>query len=168
MNLQANEVFVLLATGIGATAMLDLWSLLRERWLGIAPPNYAHVGRWMAGWLRGRFVLDSIAATEPVRGEMWIGWVVHYGIGLAYAVLLVLLFGTSWLQQPTPGPALLVGVVTVVAPFFIMQPGMGAGIAASRTPNPPMARLHSLLSHAIFGFGMYCSAWIAQALFSNG
>ena len=37
---------------------------------------------------------------------------------------------------PTFLPALLVGIGTVAAPFFILQPGMGAGIAASRTPNP--------------------------------
>lgn len=36
-----------------------------------------------------------------------------------------------------------------------MQPGMGAGIAASRTPNPRAARLQSLVTHAVFGLGLY-------------
>jgi hypothetical protein len=168
MNPLLADLLAVLVTGIGATAMLDLWSVVRKHWLAVAPPNYGHVGRWMAGWPRGRFIVGSIATAAPVRGERLLGWVAHYGIGIAYAVLLVLLFGRPWLQQPTPGPALLVGVATVAAPFFLMQPGMGAGIAASRTPNPPLARLHSLLSHAIFGLGMYGSAWIAQAVASNG
>lgn len=168
MDLQFADLFATLLTGIGATLVLDAWSVLRKHWLGVAMPDYGHVGRWMAGWLRGRWVLESIAAAAPVRGEMLVGWTAHYAIGIAYAALLVLLFGTGWLHQPTPGPALLLGVATVAAPLFIMQPGMGSGIAASRTPNPPMARLHSLLSHAVFGLGLYASALAVRPLVFPG
>ena len=59
---------------------------------------------------------------------------------------------------------MLVGVVTVLAPFLIMQPGMGAGIAASRTPRPGAARLQSLITHAVFGFGLYLAASAIQLL----
>jgi hypothetical protein len=45
-----------------------------------------------------------------------------------------------------------------------MQPGMGAGIAASRTPRPVAARMQSLLTHIIFGLGLYASAWILTFL----
>jgi hypothetical protein len=58
----------------------------------------------------------------------------------------------------TLGPALALGVATLAAPFLLMQPGMGAGIAASRTPRPGSARLHSLITHAVFGLGLYASA----------
>ncbi|MNT97543.1 hypothetical protein D3C72_2398910 [compost metagenome] len=60
-------------------------------------------------------------------------------------------------MRPTLAPALIVGLATVAAPFFLMQPGMGAGIAASKTPNPHIARLRSLLTHAVFGIGLYLS-----------
>ena len=63
------------------------------------------------------------------------------------------------MARPTLGPALAVGIGTVAAPFFLMQPGMGAGIAASRTPRPNAARLQSLLTHAVFGLGLYVAAW---------
>jgi hypothetical protein len=43
-------------------------------------------------------------------------------------------------------------------PFFVMQPAMGAGIAASRTPTPWRNRLRSLATHAVFGCGLYLSA----------
>jgi hypothetical protein len=49
-------------------------------------------------------------------------------------------------------------VGTVVAPYFILQPAMGLGIAARRAPNPAMARLHSLVTHVVFGFGLYLTA----------
>ena len=77
---------------------------------------------------------------------------------LPFLALLLALFGLGWARQPTVGPALAVGVGTVAAPFFIMQPGMGAGIAASRTPRPTAARVQSLVTHAIFGLGMYATA----------
>ncbi len=168
MNPQFADTFAMLLTGIGATVVLDAWSVLRKLWLGVALPNYGHVGRWIAGLPRGRWVVDSIAASTPVPGERVLGWLVHYAIGMAYALLLVLLSGAGWLHQPTPGPALLVGIATVAAPFFIMQPGMGAGIAASRTPNPSMARLHSLLSHTVFGVGLYVSALAVRPLVFPG
>ena len=66
------------------------------------------------------------------------------------------------MRQPTIGPALLVGIGTVAAPFLVMQPGMGAGIAASRTPRPAAARLQSLVTHTIFGLGLYAAGWVAR------
>jgi hypothetical protein len=159
-----NLITAILLTGTGATVLLDLWSILRKLWLGVAPPNYGLVGRWLAGIPRGQFKHESIAAAAPVSGEMAIGWIAHYAIGISYAALLALFPGPGWFQSPTPAPALLVGIATVAAPFLVMQPGMGAGVAASRTPNPRSARLHSILSHAIFGLGLYLSAWLLSML----
>jgi len=55
-------------------------------------------------------------------------------------------------------PALVYGVVTIVFPFFIMQPSLGLGVAASKTPKPSRARLKSLATHTVFGLGLYLSA----------
>jgi hypothetical protein len=106
----------------------------------------------------GRFIHDPIAAATPVRGERALGWLAHYGIGIGYAALLPLAGGADWFRHPTPGPALLLGLLTVAAPLLLMQPGMGAGLAGRRTRNPTATRLHSLLTHAIFGAGLYATA----------
>jgi hypothetical protein len=45
-----------------------------------------------------------------------------------------------------------------------MQPGMGAGIAASRTPRPAAARVQSLITHTVFGVGLYAAGWIVKLL----
>lgn len=76
-------------------------------------------------------------------------------IGITFAIAFVGLIGNSWLQHPTLIPAILFGVVTVLMPFFIMQPAFGLGFAASRTPNPTQARLRSLMNHTAFGVGLY-------------
>jgi hypothetical protein len=146
--------------GAGATAIIDLWSIVRRRAFGIASPNYALVGRWVAYLFRGRFRHEAIAATPSVRGERVLGWVVHYFTGIVFAAGLLAIVGPDWQLRPTLWQALLVGIATVIAPFFIMQPGMGAGIASSRASRPAAARIQSLITHAIFGVGLYVASWL--------
>jgi hypothetical protein len=143
---------------------MDAWGLARKRLLGAKAPDYGVVGRWLAYMPRGRFRHDPIAATPPVRGERVIGWTAHYAIGIAFAALLLAIWGLDWARQPTLAPALIVGVATVAAPFLLMQPGMGAGIAASRTPRPSAARLQSLATHTVFGLGLYAAALLVNFL----
>src|SRR5262245_5145503 len=150
-------------TGVGATLLTDAWAVVRERLLGTRPPNYGLVGRWIGYMARGRFRHEAIAASPPVRGESAIGWAAHYLIGIGFAAAM-LIAGRDWFAQPTLLPALLLGIGTVLAPFLVMQPGMGAGIAASRTPRPGAARLQSLVNHAIFGVGLFASALAAAKL----
>jgi len=151
--------------GIGATAVMDVWGLARKPLLGVAPPNYALVGRWIGHMAHGRFHHTSIAASSPISGEQILGWASHYLTGIAFAAILVGIWGLPWIQDPTIGPALAVGIGTVAAPFFLMQPGMGAGIAGSRTKSPASVRLQSLLTHSIFGLGLYGAGWAAHSLF---
>lgn len=141
--------------GVGATLVMDLWSLVLARAFGMHAHNFAMLGRWIGHFPRGRFRHQSIAAAPPVRGEAAIGWIAHYAIGVAFAALLLAVAGIGWARSPTLLPALLLGVATVVAPYFIMQPGMGLGIAASRAPQPNVARARSLMMHAVFGIGLY-------------
>ncbi|WP_370867241.1 DUF2938 domain-containing protein [Parvibaculum sp.] len=147
----------MVSIGVGATVVLDLWVLFATRVLGISGPDWAMVGRWIGHLPRGRFRHVSMAAALPVRGERLLGWSTHYAIGIAFAGFLLAIWGLDWARQPTLLPALIVGVLTVAAPFFILQPGMGAGIAASKTPKPNAARLRSLVSHTVFGIGLYVS-----------
>ena len=153
-----------LITGLGATAVMDLWGIARKPLLGLAPPDYGLVGRWLAHMARGRFRHASIAASPAVPGERLIGWTAHYLTGIVFAALLIGIWGLAWVRQPTLHAALIVGIGTVTAPFFLMQPGMGAGIAASRTPRPASARLQSLITHTVFGVGLYAAGWIARLL----
>jgi hypothetical protein len=72
-----------------------------------------------------------------------------------FAVGFVAFVGSHWLYDPILIPALLFGIVTVSAPFFMMQPAFGLGIAASKTSNPTQARVRSLTNHVVFGIGLY-------------
>jgi hypothetical protein len=98
-----------------------------------------------------------------VTGEAALGWFVHYAVGIVYAAALLAICGLDWARAPTLVPALVFGILTVAAPFFVMQPAMGAGFASSRMPNPNAARLKSLMAHTIFGLGLYVSAWLSAS-----
>lgn len=150
------------AVGIGATLAMDAWMVARKRLLGMPPADYGQVGRWLGHMPRGRFVHERITSAAPVAGERAVGWIAHYATGIAFAGLLIWLAGTDWLHRPTLAPALLLGLATVAAPFLLMQPGMGHGIAARRAPRPSAARLQSLLTHAIFGLGLYGSGLLVR------
>lgn len=159
-----NGLIVTLVVGVVATAAMDLWGVARKPLLGIAPPDYRLLGRWLGHMAHGRFRHEAIAKALPVRGERLIGWTAHYATGVAFAAVLIGIAGLAWIARPTLAPALIVGVTSVAAPFLLMQPGMGMGIAGARTPNPAAVRLQSLVTHVVFGFGLYGAGWVARGL----
>jgi hypothetical protein len=135
---------------------------VRRPLLGVPLPDYGLVGRWLAHSARGRLRHERIGTSPRVRGERLIGWVAHYLIGIAFAAALLAVFGIDWMRAPEIGPALAVGLGSVAAPFLVMQPGMGLGVAASRTPHPGAARAQSLVTHGVFGLGLYLAGWAAS------
>jgi hypothetical protein len=146
------------AIGIGATAFMDLWAVLQRRIFGVRSLDYALLGRWLGHLVHGQFRHEAIARTPPITGERAMGWAAHYAIGVVFALFLLAIWGTEWARSPSFGPAMLIGVLTIVFPFFVLQPALGAGVAASRTPQPNIARFRSLVTHTSFGVGLYLAA----------
>ena len=141
--------------GLGATFTLDLWALFLKHTFRINPSNMCLVGRWILYMPEGIFMHPNIGSAPRKSAECRAGWIAHYMTGILFAVTFVALAGTSWLQHPALVPAIIFGMVTVSAPFFIMQPSFGLGIAASKTPDPTLTRFRSLMNHAVFGIGLY-------------
>lgn len=148
--------------GAGATALLDLWAQFLERAFGWPAPNWALVGRWFGHLPNGRFVHEDIARAAPIPNELAIGWLAHYLVGILFAAVLLAIWGIGWAHHPTFLPALIVGLVTVGCGWFILQPGMGAGIAASKKPNANQLRLMNIVGHTVFAIGLYGSALLIR------
>jgi hypothetical protein len=165
--MNTNDMTLMLLAGAGATVVTDVWAILRKGLFGTPLPNFAMVGRWIGHIARGRLRHDSIAAAAPIRLERALGWITHYAIGMGFALLMPVFQGWDWIRHPTLAPALIVGIATVVAPLFVMQPAMGAGIAASRAPRPGAARVQSLVTHTVFGIGLYAAAMVINSLSSG-
>jgi hypothetical protein len=163
-HFDATTIVAAFAIGIGATLTMDLWNFFLKRAFGIASLNYCFLGRWISHMPAGRFVHKSIGAAPQKPFECQVGWVAHYTIGVAFAVAFVLATSGEWLARPTLLPALLYGIATAVFPLFVMQPSLGLGIAASKTPKPAQARLKSLGTHTVFGLGLYAWAIVIRLL----
>ena len=164
MSFDSSFILAAVFVGVFATIVMDIWALLLKRAFSIPSLNYCFVGRWLRHMLGGTFKHVSIASAQPKASECTVGWIAHYAIGIIFAVVLLLIVNSSWLQQPTLGPALVFGLVTVAVPFFIMQPSLGLGIAAAKTPHPMQARVRSLVAHAVFGAGLYLGAVVLSQL----
>jgi hypothetical protein len=151
-------VISIVAMGAAGAALMDVWSLALRRLWHIPTLDYALLGRWIGHLPRGRFFHERIGASAPIRGERPLGWLAHYGIGMAFAAPVVILGGPEWLAHPTILPAMVVAMATIVAPWFVMQPAMGLGIAAARSTNPAATRLRNLGTHAVYGLGLFTAA----------
>jgi hypothetical protein len=147
----------IVSIGIGATVVMDIWLFFLKR-QGVPTLEFGLVGRWVGHLLHGQILHASVRQSPGLPGEVALGWITHYAIGIVFAALLVLVQGLAWTQAPSVLPAIAVGAATVVGPLFIMQPAMGSGFAALKTPTPLKNCLRSLANHTVFGLGLYASA----------
>ena len=132
----------------GATLILDIWNYLLGLF-NIKSLDYRFVGRWIGNFVNGKFYHSNIMTTSPVQNELFIGWTAHYLIGISFSFVLIIVFGNGWLEKPLLVPAILIGLATVIAPLFIMQPALGFGIASSNLPNPIIRVLKSIITHLV-------------------
>lgn len=148
--------------GMAATAVLDIWAILLNRLFGFPLPNWALVGRWFAHLSRGQFAHADIGRAEPIANELALGWIAHYLVGIIFAAATLLIGGAGWVKAPTWPLPVIVGLVTVGCGWFILQPGMGAGIAASKKPERARIRTLNILGHIVFGLAMYVAALLIR------
>jgi hypothetical protein len=149
--------------GIGGTVILDIYAVLARSLLGVPATNWKLVGRWIGHMPMGAFVQANIGQASPVPGEHALGWIFHYVIGIGYGLLLVAIWGTGWLEAPTIAAPLILALALLVLPWFVMMPGMGMGMAGSRTPRPNVTRMKSVIGHSVFGTGMYLTGRLLAA-----
>jgi hypothetical protein len=148
--------------GVGATAVMDIWLILLKR-LGVrrstSPFSVAGSATWPAQVrARGNRQVPGVAGRTrarlalPLRGgdrfrDCW--------SASGHRV------GPS--ADSRPGGRRRGS--TVVAPLFVMQPAMGAGFAAAKTPTP-VRNCCALANHTVFGIGLYVAALFIRRLWS--
>ena len=154
-------VIVGVLMGIGGTLAMDVWAVILRQFFGQPMPNWGNVGRWATEVPKGRVFHDDIGSVSPVAGETGIGWAVHYGVGILYGVLFLMIAGPAWLAGTAFLPLWIFSLITIAAGWFLLQPGLGLGWAASRTPNPWRARIMGLVAHTVFALGMWVVALVA-------
>ncbi|WP_205618472.1 DUF2938 domain-containing protein [Corynebacterium freiburgense] len=152
-----------IAIGVGATVVMDVTAELVKRKYGLQPLNLDLVGRWIGHMPRGVIKHPSIMQAEPIPNERLLGWAAHYGIGIGFAGMLIAT-KPQWVDNPTFSTAFTAGLMTTAAPWLLMQPAFGIGVAANKLPNPDSARIGSLRAHASYGVGLYAAAKLWKLL----
>ena len=56
--------------------------------------------------------------------------------------------------------AMVFGAVSVSVTWFVMEPILGAGPMASKTPKPAAVAVHDFASHLSFGFGLFLGVFV--------
>jgi len=169
MSIEAREILGATVVGVGATLMMDGWNLFLERVFRIPSLDYRLLGRWVLHMPEGTFRHSSIRSASPKPFERTIGWMAHYSIGVGLALGFVVLTSGQAIARPALLPALVYGIGTVVFPFFVLQPSLGLGFAPSRAPDPTRVRAKSLMTHTVFGVGLYvCSLCLSALLGALG
>jgi len=145
--------------GVLATLVMDLGQAVGWK-LGIAPPpprpnGPAALGRWVGYISKGRFTHANILDTPKLRGEVIIGAATHYFLGIFITLGYFLVLRLAGVE-PTFLNALVYGLVTVIFPWLIMFPALGAGWLGKEVPK--LTRV-ALWNHTFYGLGL--GLWIS-------
>lgn len=158
------ELLHMVIAGVIATATLDLWQQVFRLVVGLPITNWGMIGRWVGHFEDGQFVHKDIGAAPPVPGENVLGWIVHYVVGVGYAVVY---FGLMWFVFRTPpslASALIFAALSVSVTWFVMEPILGAGVMASHVPGRFRVLAQDFTSHLSLGFGLFVGDFVARAL----
>lgn len=152
--MDAGLVGEMIILGVLATAIMDAIQYSRYRLFNTPWFDYRLFGRVLILKLNAKNS-SNFRSHPPVFGELALGWGLHYFIGVILSISACWLVQVWQINAPIILFFITYGFVTVFLPFFVMQPLMGLGIAASKTPNPWANRLKSCVVHSIFGLSIY-------------
>ncbi|MGB1474181.1 MAG: DUF2938 family protein [Candidatus Puniceispirillaceae bacterium] len=151
LEVDINEILI---AGVMSCLVMDTFQRLLFITHKIPPSNWGMVGRW-AGYLftRGKLINAEIDNLPAISGETSLGWLVHYLVGIGYALVYFGLREIGWLDNSFYSGAIF-GIASVVVPWFFFLPAMGKGILARLTDNPRFVCFLGLINHLVFGLGM--------------
>jgi Protein of unknown function (DUF2938) len=158
-----SRAFILgLIVGVLATLTMDVVAVIALR-LGIAGPGPRRtgpdlIGRWLGYLFQGKFRHRDIVQTPPLRGELLLGFVAHYCIGIVLTLVYLGLLVVAHVA-PTAFNAILYGTATTVFPWFLMFPSQGMGWLGRDAPGDAHLVRASLFNHIVFGLGI--ALWVA-------
>ena len=153
-----------IAIGIVGTIGMDTWALVVRHVFHLPVSDWAMIGRWVGYFPRGRFTHAPIAASAPLPHELATGWIVHYLTGVIYGLLYLGLVESLFDTAPGLASATGFGLCTLAAPWLLMQPGLGLGFFAAKTPRPWLTRTINVSMHLSFALAMYLGWVLLQML----
>jgi SAM-dependent methyltransferase len=137
------------------TALIAIQCGLFE--LGLVRPGPNLLGRWIGSMAVGQFVHSSILDTPSITGEIGMGVVSHYVIGITLSSLFLGIYRLIAGRNPGLASALAYGCATCVLPWFLMFPAMGFGVMGfAASPGLGLVAF-STFNH--LNFGLWICVW---------
>jgi len=140
--------------GVIGTAVMDLGNLLFSRFGATSRVDLRILGRMARGWARGRFRYTGPGEMEETENEAILGFLTHYGIGVGLAIPYLLGWELIVGGSASPSFAVIYGVGTTVASWFLVYPSMGLGLLGLKSPEGWKAAYSSLANHIFYGIGL--------------
>ena len=147
--------------GILATLFMDLFSIINKKLFKITPLNYAIIGRWVLHWKSCKFAHNNIMQTQTLKNELVLGWIIHYITGVSWTYLYFVMC-TYFSYEINLLNTIIFTSITTLLPFMVIQPFLGFGFFAYKTPSPIHSIRNSLIAHITFGVGIFYSYKILQ------
>ena len=97
LEVDINEILI---AGVMSCLVMDTFQRLLFITHKIPPSNWGMVGRW-TGYLftRGKLINAEIDNLPAISGETSLGWLVHYLVGIGYALVYFGLREIGWLDN---------------------------------------------------------------------
>ena len=138
----------IIIAGITACLAMDIFQRFLLITTGQPPSNWAVVGRWAFNVLRtARLYQPDIERTDQIKGEHAFGWVVHYSVGIGYALIYAEFMQKSLLTASL-SDGLLFGSLSVIVPWFFFPACFGQR-HYGQTHTCPGKSLHVGLSKSL-------------------
>ena len=142
--------------GLGANLLFDLWQRGLALATGQPAPNWAPIGRWFWHLREGRVFHDDIMRAAPYAHELAarLDRALCRRHPLRGDLRADRRAGVAGGAKGAAGVDLRAGRRSAFG-WFLLQPGLGMGWAASKTPDPGRVRLLNLAGHTVFGLGLW-------------
>jgi len=154
-------VIEMILMGIFATYFMDLLAgILVKRKVIHSYIGPEAVGRWFLYMFKGKFTHKDILKTPALNSENLWGFLSHYLIGIVLAGIYLFLELWVPIVSDQLWMPFVFGIATVILPWFWLNPCMGFGFLASKSPNRAHIIRTSLVNHTNFGLGFFI--WIVS------
>ncbi|EZQ10540.1 DUF2938 family protein [Acinetobacter sp. Ver3] len=161
-----NILIYILALGLSATLIMDFLGWVRAMIFKIPSFNYAYLGRFFFLVKNKKYVYRNITEAPVHKFEYITGWVFHYITGIFFALIYTYIDNSHTTLEAFIS-SILFGLSTAIIPFLVMQPILGFGFFASKTPNQWISIKNSLVAHLNFGIGLFIAQIIQSYIFST-
>jgi len=143
-----------IVAGIIGTTVMDLMNNLVARTGLLLKIDMLILGRMAAGWTHGRFLYKHPDEMEQVPGEMIYGYLTHFAIGIGLAMPFIAFWELLFENPITPFGAIMYGISTTAASFFLVYPSIGLGVCGTKHPERIKAFASPLANHFFYGVGL--------------